>query len=284
MTAKSTFVSWEAAVRWLREHSDQRELVLACYYDDPLVGAAERYYCSDEWRAIRMNLDGLQRGTALDLGAGRGIASYALAREGFAVTSLEPDPSLLVGAGAIRQLATETALSINVCEQYSESIPFPDAHFNVVFGRAVLHHARDLGAACREVFRVLKPEGRFVAVREHVISKASDLDEFLMKHPLHKLYGGEQAFVLKEYLAALRIAGFRRPAILSPLLSPINLFPQTDESLRREVYSRLERYLPVPDLIRRSLSQPLPFKLLLKLLTFFDNRPGRLYSFIADKR
>ena len=51
----------------------------------------------------------LQRGQALDVGAGRGIASYALAREGFTVTVLEPDDSHLVGAGAIRSLAEEMA-------------------------------------------------------------------------------------------------------------------------------------------------------------------------------
>jgi SAM-dependent methyltransferase len=284
MTANPTFVSWEAAVCWLREQKDHQELVLACYYDDPLRDAAERYYCSGEWQAIRMTLDGLQRGAALDLGAGRGIASYALAKEGFKVTALEPDPSLLVGAGAIRQLAAETELPINVCEQYSESLPFPDSQFDVVFGRAVLHHARDLKAACREAFRVLKPKGRFVAVREHVISKPTDLPDFLAKHPLHKLYGGEHAYLLKEYIAALASAGFRQPYVLSPLGSSINLFPQTEESLRHEVCLRLGRYAPVVRILDRIFSRPLLFRGLLSLLTAVDRRPGRLYSFVADKR
>ena len=35
-------------------------------------------------------------GRALDLGAGNGILSYALAREGWSVTAVEPDPSALV--------------------------------------------------------------------------------------------------------------------------------------------------------------------------------------------
>jgi SAM-dependent methyltransferase len=283
-TSNPMFVSWEAAVQWLREQNDQRELVLACYYDDPLLGAAERYYSSEEWQAIRTNLDGLKRGAALDLGAGRGIASFALAKEGFEVTALEPDPSLLVGAGAIRQLAAETALPISICEQYSESIPFPNAHFDLIFGRAVLHHARDLGTACREVFRVLKPGGRFVAVREHVISKAADLPDFLAKHPLHKVYGGEHAFLLKEYLSALVTAGFREPLILSPLSSPINLSPQNEESLRREACSRLVRYAPAAKMLERILSHRPLFRSLLRLLTIVDHRPGRLYSFIADKR
>src|SRR6202521_5711825 len=92
--------SWEQAVRWLREQPEQRELVLANYYDDPLTEAATRYWRSAEWREIRTILPNPLGAKALDVGAGRGIASFALAKDGFAVTALEPDESGLVGAGA----------------------------------------------------------------------------------------------------------------------------------------------------------------------------------------
>lgn len=59
-----------------------------------------------------------------------------------------------------------------------------------VFARQVLHHARNLEMLCREVSRVLKPHGIFIATREHVISKPEDLARFLKKHPLHQFYGG----------------------------------------------------------------------------------------------
>ncbi|MFM9726469.1 hypothetical protein ACKI1L_38745, partial [Streptomyces scabiei] len=71
--------SWEDAVCWLREQPDQQQLVLDAFYDDPLIGAAERYYASAEWQEVSRLL-AAKRGTALDVGAGRGIASYALAR------------------------------------------------------------------------------------------------------------------------------------------------------------------------------------------------------------
>lgn len=169
MNADKSFSSWEDAVAWLRTQPEQSQLVADCYYDDPLMGAAERYWHSEEWQAVRTVLVG-RSGKALDVGAGRGIASYALAREGFSVSALEPDPSGLVGAAAIRTLASESSLPIQVVEEFSESLPFADATFDVVFARAVLHHTRDLEGACREFSRVLKPGGLLLAIREHVIS------------------------------------------------------------------------------------------------------------------
>ena len=148
MSDDVVFTSWEAAVCWLRAQPDQQELVKAAYYDDPLIVAAERYRASSEWQAIRQYLAGYS-GAALDIGAGRGIASYALAKEGFAVTALEPDPSDLVGAGAIHSLADEAQLNVNVVQEFSERLPFSDASFDVVFARAVLHHTSNLGQACQ---------------------------------------------------------------------------------------------------------------------------------------
>jgi SAM-dependent methyltransferase len=182
-------LSWEDAVVWLRKQPARRQLVVDAFYDDPLIAAAERYRGSGEWQAVSQLLRG-RGGNALDVGAGRGIASYALAREGFQVTSLEPDPSAIVGAGAIRALAAEAALPISVVEEFSERLPFADGAFDVVFARAVLHHTRDLELACSEMYRVLRPGGILIAAREHVISKEADLGQFLDGHPLHHLYGG----------------------------------------------------------------------------------------------
>jgi 2-polyprenyl-3-methyl-5-hydroxy-6-metoxy-1,4-benzoquinol methylase len=139
--------SWEDAVRWLREQPGREEIVRDAYYDDPLIEAAERYWRSNEWMAVRAII-GTGPGEALDSGAGRGIASYALARDGFAVTALEPDPSDLVGAGAIRSLAREAGLAIHVEERVSERLPFGDHSFDVIFARAVLHHIADFIVFC----------------------------------------------------------------------------------------------------------------------------------------
>ena len=48
MSGERKFTTWEEAVVWLRNQPDQRQLVLDAFYDDPLAGAAERYFHSSE--------------------------------------------------------------------------------------------------------------------------------------------------------------------------------------------------------------------------------------------
>jgi SAM-dependent methyltransferase len=180
-------------------------------------------------------------------------------------------------------LASEASLPINVVEECSEDLPFCDGAFDVVFARAVLHHSRNLELACAEMYRVLRPGGILVAIREHVISKEADLGRFLEAHSLHHLYGGEHAYLLDRYIGALKKAGFGPMEILSPLESPINLFPFTIDSLRDAIIEKVSQRLPAKPLWQVALGSDRIFKSLLSIAERFDNRPGRLYSFVGHK-
>lgn len=274
--------SWEAAVRSLLNDPAQRQLVLDCFYDLPRTAAVERYARSPEWQAMLQYLP-QPAGRALEIGAGHGIASAALARAGWQVTALEPDPSDLVGAGAIRRLAEQGGLDIRVVEGFAESLPFADGEFDLVLARQVLHHARDLPQLCREIARVVRPGGTALAVREHVISSSADLPRFLAIHPLHHLYGGEHACLLAEYRSALTGAGLRIERELAPFDSPINYAPYTRESLRDELVRRAGRVPGGSALLRSLLASERAYDALLRLLSRIDRRPGRLYSFVCTR-
>jgi SAM-dependent methyltransferase len=271
---KNDTISWEEAVNKLRDNPSHKLLVLSCYYDDPLQESADRFYLSTEWQAVQRILSGIKQGKALDVGAGRGISSYALAKDGWLVTALEPDRSAIVGSGAIKQLSQTGVLNISVIEGKGETLPFGDKVFDLVYGRAVLHHAEDLKKFCEELVRVLKPGGFLIATREHVLSQKKDLQTFLDSHPLHSLYGGEHAYILDEYEEALCNAGLHLENVIKPYDSNINLFPDNLRVCKENISRKIGFYIP-DWLFKRALTP---------LLNKLDKTPGRLYSFMGKKR
>ena len=274
--------SWEDAIRWLRNQPESEGIVRDAYYDDPLIDAADRYWRSDEWAALRAIL-GTGPGEALDAGAGRGIASYALAMDGFTVTALEPDPSDLVGGGAIRSLADQTGLPIRVDDNLSECLPFADESFDVIFARAVLHHISDLPAAMCEFGRVLRPGGVFVAAREHVITVAADLPAFFESHALHHRYGGENAHPLHVYMDAIRRSGLTIERTILSLESPINYGPQSTAELNRRIAGQVMPFAPLRPVVAGLLGVPRIAALVHRVASRLDRRPGRHVSFVMRR-
>jgi SAM-dependent methyltransferase len=278
---KPSNVSWERAVEWLVSNPEYRELVHAAYFDAPLEAAAMRYWRSDEWRLVR-SWGPRPPGSALDVGAGNGIATFALAKDGWNVTALEPDLSQSVGAGAIASLMASNNLPVRLITEFAEDIPVLSESIDFIVARQVLHHARDLREFCSELSRVLKPGGTLIALRDHVIRNARDLPHFLSSHPLHALYGGEHAYRLEDYLNALTSSGLGIVRVLRPFESAVNYSPNTRDSLRRQVWCR------VPTTFGKSLARGLlkserVLDAVLWAVSRFDRTPGRLYSFVCQK-
>jgi SAM-dependent methyltransferase len=273
---------WEDAVAWLRSQPDRQDFVRACYYDLPVSTAAARYESSNEWQEA-LRLLPTTAGRALDVGAGNGIVSYALAKAGWDVTALEPDPSDFVGAGAIRELSNTAGLKIRVVQEFGEKMPFADAEFNLVYARQVMHHAYDLEQFCKEAARVLAIGGTFIGSREHVISSSKQLPEFLDSHPLHKLYGGENAFTLRQYTEAMERAGLKVVRVFRQFDSPLNYSPQTKDTIAIELQKRLKK-LPLGFIPAKVLEFNFIRSLSMRILSEIDRRPGRVHSFVAVKQ
>ena len=277
-------LNWEEAVQWLKEQPDQEKTVRDCYYDDPLDVAAERFYRSEEWQAVaNIAKAHVSSGKVLDLGAGRGISSYAFAKMGYSTTALEPDPSSLVGAKAIQALVESSQIPIQIVQGQAELLPFSDCSFDIVYGRAVLHHARDLTKLCQEAARILKPNGILIATREHIISKLEDLDEFLFSHPLHFLYGGESAYLLSEYIDKIQHSGLVMQQVIAPFDNVINYAPMSQHEFYEMTVSMLANRVSQP--IAKWLASNSQLQSLYgRYLSYKSSSPGRLYSFVAIKK
>jgi SAM-dependent methyltransferase len=262
---------WEETFLWFRSQPQNARIAIDSYFDDPVEDAAARFLASTEWRAARRLLPP-ERGRALDVGSGRGIAAWALATDGWAVEAIEPDPSRIVGAHAIRGLGRRTATAIRTAQALGEELPFGPGVFDLVYGRQVLHHMSDPEAFCRDAARVLRPRGVLVLSREHVVTFPGDLKRFLKRHDTHFMGGGEYAYGVRTYRRFLESAGFEVTQVLSTIGSEINLFPHTRESLRALIAEKL--FFPagtrVPDWT-------------LSVLDLVYKAPGRPYTFVAVK-
>jgi 2-polyprenyl-3-methyl-5-hydroxy-6-metoxy-1,4-benzoquinol methylase len=277
-------MTWEETISYIRKQDNMRKLVLEAYYDDPLIEVAKRYYQSSEWLSIKKIIES-KNGKILDVGAGRGISSYAFAKDGFNVYAIEPDMSQLVGVGAIERLSLENSLNIDVKCGLSESLPYDNSFFDIVFVRALLHHTTDLQKSCDEFYRVLKPGGMLIALREHVLTKQSDLNNFFDIHPLHKYYGGENAFILRKYKNSFINAGFKIDKILRPLENAVNYSPKNKIDIINEISSLIQKnFFLNTKLIEKALKTKFGWLLFINLVSLLDNRPGRLYSFVCTKR
>ena len=214
----------------------------------------------------------------LDIAAGNGIATFAFAKSGFNVTAVEPDDSLTLGRKAIKSVLEQGKLAAKIVNAFGEDLPFSDSSFDIVYIRQGLHHANNLKLMLKEIHRVLRPEGVFIACRDHVINNRNkSLKSFLSKQVDHQLYGGENAFTLKEYITSITATGFLLKLKLGPYETPINLYPMTYENiLERIKLSTLGKFVSL--ILPSSLIISLVFKSL-KL----SRRSGRLYSFVATK-
>jgi SAM-dependent methyltransferase len=110
------------------------------------------------------SLGPLRAGDAvLDLGCGAGVDAIMAARlvgPSGPVAALDLVPEMLARAQENARLAG--VVNIQFREGSAEALPFPDNSFGVVISNGVFNLVVDKIQALREVFRVLKPGGRFM--------------------------------------------------------------------------------------------------------------------------
>jgi len=98
--------------------------------------------------------------TVLDVGCGSGKNSVLLAKRGASVIAMDISEPMIQVA---RQRTIDNEVSTGVCFMSASAHNFPlgDESVDLVFGIAILHHL-DLHLVSREVFRVLRKDGRAI--------------------------------------------------------------------------------------------------------------------------
>ncbi|MFI5150575.1 MAG: class I SAM-dependent methyltransferase [Bacteroidia bacterium] len=288
-------MTWEEIIIQIRKDPQYAELVEKAYFDADLELNVQRFADSEEFRetlAILKEYSGLETPDLLDIGAGNGISSVAFALKGYRVSAVEPDKSETVGSGAIRWLKNKLHLdNLNVFDSFGENLPFEKEVFDVVYIRQAMHHAADLDKFIAEAARTLKKGGVLLTIRDHVVYDEKDKEWFLNEHPLHRFYGGENAFTEAEYKQAMQHAGLEIKQTLRYYDSPINYFPLSKTELEADSAAYKEG---LKTSLRRRLGPLASSGLLLRWYkAFTESRngmpfdekhvAGRMYTFVATK-
>lgn len=276
---------YERAFIRLRADPTKDEFVRWCYLDDPLE-ASRRFLASEEFAEVCRILSLEKNGKGkriLDVGCGNGIASVAFASQGCDVVALEPDPSPIVGAGALAGLQSNlvngsiTHVGLPVGE-YRD----PNGGFDIVYMRQVAHHFPVLEEGIARCAELLKPGGIFLMTREHVADTSSDMEIFKQKHPTTQDGVEERAYPVNRYREALIRAGLSKIRVWGPYDSVINFYPAKPDAVREKALDWIHRRLGrTGDYLFHHV--PAVERLALHALSEHNRTPGRLFTFLGVK-
>jgi len=134
---------------------------LADWYDDEVRHLALSHVTGTALKSL-IQLLGTGPGMCLDVGCGTGIAIPDLTKLGWSVVGVD------ISADQLRLAREHTkGLAINLLEADASHLPFPVGSFDVVVSMLTHTDFDDPRAIFAEIYRVLRPGGKFVYVGTH---------------------------------------------------------------------------------------------------------------------
>jgi SAM-dependent methyltransferase len=203
--------------QWTKTNAEHTDADAARQWNDPALkwGVFE---VEDEWLGDAAGLD------VVELGAGTAYISAKLARAGARPVAVDPTPAQLETA---RRMQRETGIEFPLVEAPAESVPLPDASFDV----AVSEYGASLWADPRkwipEAARLLRPRGRLLFLTNSVLAQlcTPDLDDAPVTNELQRpqfapwevewegYAGVEYHLSHGDWIGILRANGFRIDAL-----------------------------------------------------------------------
>ena len=186
-----------------------------------------------EWReAVRRHLRPSPGMTLVDIGAGTGAFSAAFS-DWFGLDILAVEPS-----AAMRDLIPRTA-AIKVFKGDACHLPLPDQSADAAWLSLVIHHIEDLGAAAREIRRVLR-SGAPVLIRQGYPGRLDGVELVRWFPETARIV--ETFPSVEDTCAAFEAAGFERDALewvretnptsLADFIGQVDTFRDADTTMR----------------------------------------------------
>ena len=188
-------------------HPQNKQSEIAFFDSYGAVNAYDVFTPGTNERLIDMfvQLSALPSGArVVDLGCGSGAFTNLLQRRGYRCSGVDLSPKMIA-------IAQTKFAGIDFIEGDIECLPFADASFDGVMLSGVLHHLPDRSRCAAEVFRILRPGGKFVAFDPNRMNPFMYLYRD-RSSPFYSSVGvteNERPVLAHEVAATFRNAGFR---------------------------------------------------------------------------
>lgn len=137
----------------------------------------------------------------LDVGCGTGqTAAYLAEYYGANVVGIDYNPLMVKKA---KKRMQNNHLPVVILEGSVEQMPLPEQKFDLILSESVLSFV-DVSKALKEIYRLLKNGGRFIAI-ELTIPKKINKE---IKQEIQQFYGFNAFFTKKDWVSCLNKVGF----------------------------------------------------------------------------
>lgn len=174
----------------------------------------------------------------LDVGCGTGqTAAYLADRYGATVTGLDINPTMVAKA---KSRMKKNRLPVKIIQGSIEKIPLPDSHFDFIISESVLSFVNK-PRALKEIFRLLKNGGRFVAIEQTINQRLKKEEE----NEILQFYGFQSLTTKKEWVASLKKVGFKHIRIQkNTSIESLPDFHYSDD-IEPELYEIMEKHFDI---------------------------------------
>lgn len=138
----------------------------------------------------------------LDVGCGTGqTVAYLANKYGAKVIGIDNNPTMVAKA---KSRIKKERLPVKIIEGSIEKIPIPDQKFDFIVSESVLSFVNK-PKAMKEIYRVLKNGGRFIAIEFTISQQLEEKSEQEIK----QFYGFDSCLTKKDWVTFLEKVGFK---------------------------------------------------------------------------
>ncbi|WP_154661629.1 class I SAM-dependent methyltransferase [Bacillus ndiopicus] len=174
----------------------------------------------------------------LDVGCGTGqTAAYLAYKYGAKVTGIDINPTMVTKA---ERRMKKNSLPVKIIQGSVEKVPLPDYHFDFIISESVLSFVNK-PRALKEIFRLLKNGGRFIAIEQTINKRLKEKEE----NEIKQFYGFDSLTMKKDWVALLEQAGFEQIRIQkNTSIDSAPGIPYSD-TIEPELYEIMEKHFDI---------------------------------------